>query len=92
MIATLTAHLALASKTVVAYVVRKTYFDDTPHEDVGRFDVSEDFLQCEAENRPRYTNSYSEALDLAYQVRTDADHRGYAVIDTICADGSRGQG
>ena len=86
----------------IAYIVRKTYFDSTPHEDVERFDVSEDFLRSERLSAnaglfcTAHTNSYTEALERAYKVREEMGGSknpiGYAVIDPIYADGTRGQG
>ncbi len=77
-----------------AYIVRKTYFDDTPHVDLGRFEVSQDFLRREREGLNRYTHAYTEALDLAQATRIAGHHYGigYAVIDSEDVNGVRHAG
>jgi hypothetical protein len=77
----------------IAYIVRRTYFDSTSHEDVERFDVAGDFLNYERAGlaEGHYSNSYTEALECAYKVREEMGGSknpvGYAVIDPVYADG-----
>ncbi len=75
------------SADTIGYVVRKTYFHDKPHEDIASFMVEPEFLA----GKTSWTNAYTEALELAQEVRVGY-HNGYAVIDRLYADGSRGQG
>lgn len=62
--------------TISGYVVRKTFFDDTPHADVAAFD------------RP---NLYGDARQVARQVGL-ANPNGYAVVDPVYSCGCRGMG
>jgi hypothetical protein len=72
----------------IAYIVRRTYFDSTPHTDEARFDVEPEFLAGQAS----YTHAYTLALECAHSVRCEPDHNGYAVIDSVDTDGVRHAG
>lgn len=61
---------------ISGYVVRKTFFDGTPHEDVATF------------SRP---DVYDKARIVANAVRSSG-HNGYAVVDNTYRCGCRGQG
>lgn len=68
--------LSLGLDTISGYVVRKTYFDGTPHEDVATF------------SRP---DCYGKAVEVARAIRDNNDN-GYAVVDPVYLCGCRGQG
>lgn len=68
--------ISLGLATIAGYVVRKTYFDDTPHEDVATF------------SRP---DVYDKALVVARAVR-QSNPNGHAVVDPVYSCGCRGNG
>jgi len=71
---TVSPHAPIGIETIAGYVVRKTYFDDTPHEDVATF------------SRP---DVYGKAVEVAKAVRASNPH-GYAVVDPVYSCGCRG--
>lgn len=76
---------ALKDADTIAYVVRRTYFDGRPAHDVERIDVERAHLI----GSQSVTYAYCRAIELAARVRSEQRRTGYAVIDTIKANGER---